>query len=250
MLQVELFEGPHQMSALSSFLVFQPVSNQQFAGSLVFICIPMDFNNHCNMGFAMINCSDSSDCRLSELHVMNNDIWAHSGSSILSLRVSWTDVCHDLAQSLRLEGCTSASCHRSSAVSVTHFCGIRNCYLRVKSAALVDVTLSHERLATWERLFRSSQWLLSNGTCDFTAFAECNTRPATIQRRVKQHPTLINPLPVRQLVSFWKNKVEFLPFSLPLPPPFPRGLYFLSFLAFLGKFNSKKLTFECFCAVF
>ena len=30
----------------------------------------------------------------------------------------------------------------------------------------------------------------------------------------------------------------------------PRGLYFLSFLALFGKFKSRKLTFECFCAVF
>ena len=27
-------------------------------------------------------------------------------------------------------------------------------------------------------------------------------------------------------------------------------MYFLSFLALFGKFKSKKLTFECFCAVF
>ena len=96
------------------------------------------------------------------------------------------------------------------AVWVTHFCGIRNCCLRVKSAALVDVTLSHGGLATWERLFWSSQWLLWNvlprSTFDITAFAESNTRQATIQRRVKQHPTLINPLPVRQQVCIGEKQ--------------------------------------------
>ena len=70
-------------------------------------------------------------------------------------------------------------CH---AVSVTHFCGIRNCCLQVTSEALVDVTLFHEE-------------------------------QGTIQRRVKQHPTLINLLPVRQQVCIGGNTVEFPPSS-------------------------------------
>ena len=74
---------------------------------------------------------------------------------ILSLPVSWTDLGHDLAAYIWKVVLWPPPPLIWSwlAVSVTHFCGVRNCCL---SAALVDVTLSHgraRRLGTFPLVF-------------------------------------------------------------------------------------------------